>query len=94
MVVRSGDWIMKMTEVLKKKNMTIDQGLKHLLDRWKDQDKEFKDKYRSYRSKLLNQSDYVGEGKKREMLLAAGYKIVEKVTPPKKKKREIKSKRG
>jgi hypothetical protein len=66
--------------------MTIIKAFKHLLGHWKEQDKSFKDKYRSYRSKHLNQSDYVGEKKMIEMLEGAGYKveIKIKVTPPKK----------
>lgn len=59
--------------------MTIDQAFTHLLKNWKDQDKEFKDKYRFYKSKyLISQKDKkrekIGEGKMREMLLEAGYK--------------------
>lgn len=66
--------------------MTINQAFKHLIDHWKDQDKEFKDKYRSYKSKYLSGNDYVGEGKMIEMLKEAGYKveIIVKITLPKK----------
>lgn len=60
--------------------MTVEQAFKHLLDTWKDQDKDFKDKYRSYKSKWLKSqkdktAEKIGDGKIREMLLAAKYKV-------------------
>lgn len=74
--------------------MTITQAFKHLLDNWKEQDKSFKDKYRSYKSKheksktmkskeIQEKHYYVGEGKIQEMLKEAGYKIEVKVKAPK-----------
>jgi hypothetical protein len=58
--------------------MTIYQAFKHLLNNWKPQDKEFKDKYRSYRSKHLSKKEPIGVGKKIEMLEKAGYVIIVK----------------
>jgi hypothetical protein len=68
--------------------MTIDQAFKHLLNNWKNQEKEFKDKYRSYKSKYLKsqkdkRAEKIGEGKMKEMLIEAGYKIEIKVKAPK-----------
>jgi hypothetical protein len=58
--------------------MTIDQAIKELIKNWKEQDKEFKNKYRSYKSKYLKslkdkKAEKIGEGKIKEMLLEAGY---------------------
>lgn len=67
--------------------MTIPQAFKHLLDKWTDQDQEFKNKYRSYRSKYLKKikdpkAEGIGYWKKVEMLEAAGYVEI-KVKAPK-----------
>lgn len=62
--------------------MTIEQAFKHLLDNWEFQSKEYKDKFKSYRSKYINGRSYVGESKKKEMLMSAGYKIKISVIPP------------
>jgi hypothetical protein len=55
--------------------MTINQDIKHLLDNWKEQPKEYRDKYRSYRSKHISKKEPIGVGKKIEMLEKAGYII-------------------
>lgn len=55
--------------------MTIQQAFKNLCDNWEDQPKEFRDKYRSYRSKFkAKNTREVGHRKMREILLEAGYK--------------------
>jgi hypothetical protein len=54
--------------------MTIEQAFKKLLSEWEDLPKEYRDKYRSYRSKHLKGEEPIGVGKMREMLLKAGYK--------------------
>jgi hypothetical protein len=55
--------------------MTIDQAFEHLLNKWKEQKKDFRDKYRSYRSKFQSgKFKEVGHRKMREILLEAGYK--------------------
>jgi hypothetical protein len=58
--------------------MTIEKAFKHLLDNWKNQEKNFKDKYRSYKSKYLKsqkdkKAEKIGKWKMVEMLEAAGY---------------------
>jgi hypothetical protein len=58
--------------------MTIMQAFNNLLKNWKEHPKEYRDKYRSYRSKYLkNKKDPKAEGigrlKMIEMLEAAGY---------------------
>lgn len=53
--------------------MTINQAFKQLLNNWKKHPKEYRDKYRSYRSKHLSKIEPIGIGKMREMLLKAGY---------------------
>jgi hypothetical protein len=55
--------------------MTFEKAFQHLIDNWEKLPKEFRDKYRSYRSKFLaGKITEVGIGKRREMLLASGYK--------------------
>lgn len=55
--------------------MTIQQAFKHLTDNWKEQPKEFRDKYRSYRSKFkAGNKREVGFRKMHEILIEAGYK--------------------
>ncbi len=56
--------------------MTIDKAFNTLLKDWEKQDKVFRDKYRSYRSKHLSKKEPIGVGKKIEMLEKVGYKIV------------------
>lgn len=65
--------------------MTEEQAFEHLLDNWKSQGQEYKDKYKSYRSKFLKNGP-VGEKKKREMLIEAGYSIKTVVKLPKRQK--------
>lgn len=66
--------------------MTITQAFNHLLQNWKDQKQDFKDKYKPYKSKhekiqgmkvseVKEKLYYVGDEKKREMLKEAGYKV-------------------
>ncbi len=87
---KKGVWV-EYAELYKeiKKLMTINQAFEHLLNNWKEQQPEFKDKYRSYKSKYLKSLKYkkaekIGQGKIFEMLEAAGYTIEIKVKPPKK----------
>lgn len=54
--------------------MTIHEAFKELLDNWSNQPKEFREKYKSYRSKHLKGVEPIGIGKIREILLEAGYK--------------------
>lgn len=68
--------------------MTIDQAFKHLLENWKNQDKGFKDKYRSYKSKYLKslkdkKAEKIGRWKIIEMLEAAGYVEIKVIHPKK-----------
>jgi hypothetical protein len=67
--------------------MTIAQAFNHLLQNWPDQDQEFKNKYRSYRSKYLKnkkdpKAEGIGKWKIIEMLEAAGYVEI-KIKAPK-----------
>jgi hypothetical protein len=55
--------------------MTINQAFQELLKNWEEQDKVFRDKYRSYRSKHLSKKEPIGVGKKIEMLEKVGYVI-------------------
>lgn len=75
--------------------MTIEQAFNHLLNNWAANSQEFKNKYRQYKSKfekskgmkkaeILEKKYYVGNDKKREMLLAARYKAKPEIwIPPK-----------
>lgn len=70
--------------------MTIDQAFNHLIKNWASLDPDFKNKYRQYKSKTLKtklmskeeirkKDYYIGEHKKKEMLLAAGYLVIPEV---------------
>lgn len=59
--------------------MTLEESFLHLIENWKQQTPEYKEKYKSYKSKYLrsqtdSETESIGEGKMREMLLNAGYK--------------------
>lgn len=58
--------------------MTILQAFEHLLKNWESHQKEFRDKYRSYRSKYLKSledkdAEKIGRWKIVEMLVESGY---------------------
>lgn len=66
--------------------MTLEKAFEHLLENWIKQEPGFKEKYKPYRSKhekskkmkpseIMEKDYYVGDKKKREMLLNAGYKM-------------------
>lgn len=70
--------------------MTLTEAFNDLLNNWKELPKEFRDKYRSYRSKYNKslkdaKAEKIGEGIMREMLLKAGYSEVWKVFKKKSK---------
>lgn len=54
--------------------MTLERAFDELLKNWKAQPKEFRDKYRSYKSHFINKTHPVGDKIKREMLTGAGWK--------------------
>lgn len=53
--------------------MTLERAFDELLKNWSAQEKDFKDKYRSYRSNYINKTNFVGVKIKREMLMEAGW---------------------
>lgn len=54
--------------------MTLEQAFDDLLKNWTLQPKEFRDKYRSYRSHYINETHEVGLKIKRKMLFEADWK--------------------
>jgi len=53
--------------------MTLERAFDELLKTWSELPKEFKDKYRAYKSHYLNGTHEVGLKIKREMLLEVGW---------------------
>lgn len=52
--------------------MTLTEAFNTLLLNWQSLPKEYREKYKSYKSKYENKSGPVGERKMKEMLNAAG----------------------
>jgi hypothetical protein len=57
--------------------MTINEAFAHLVSRWKQQPKEFKNKYRQTKSSFTTGNRIVPKGTLEKILIEAGYKVVE-----------------
>lgn len=53
--------------------MNLEEAFKQLIGDWGDLPADFKNKYRSEKSKFLSGKDFVGEKKMRKMLIEAGF---------------------
>lgn len=53
--------------------MNLEEAFKELIDGWSNVSTEYKNKYRSEKSKFLSGKDFIGEKKMRKMLIEAGF---------------------